>query len=64
MAIPVGNFSNLQISLSEYRARKIRMLETEFMLAMKPDEKAHMNGLQSVAEIDRYARTLLLNRWN
>jgi hypothetical protein len=39
------------------------MLEREFMLPLKKDEKQHMMELKNEAEIDRYARTILQKRW-
>lgn len=61
---PVGNINNMQMSIPRYRKAKIKMLEKEFMIPLKPDEKKHFEALETEAAIDRYARTILQSRWN
>lgn len=61
---PIGNITEMQLSLKAYRIAKIRMLEKEFMIPLKADEKDHINSLQTEAAIDRYARTILQSRWD
>jgi hypothetical protein len=59
----VGDINETAKTLDEYRILKIQMLEREFMLPLKKDEKQHMMELKSEAEIDRFARTILQKRW-
>lgn len=61
---PVGNINNMQMSIPAYRKAKIKMLEKEFMIPLKDDEKDHINSLQTEAAIDRYARIILQSRWD
>ena len=61
---PVGDISRVPMSLNAYRNAKIKMLEQEFMIPLKTEEKAHMDTLQTEAAIDRYARTIISSRWN
>lgn len=61
---PVGNITNMQMSISRYRKAKIKMLEKEFLIPLKADEKDHINSLQTEAAIDRYVRTILQSRWD
>lgn len=52
------------MSIKTYRKMKIKMLEKEFCIPLTSDEKKHFEALETEAAIDRYARTILLNRWN
>ena len=61
---PVGNINNMQMSIADYRKAKIKMLEREFMIPLKEDEREHFATLQTEIAIDRYARTILQRRWN
>jgi hypothetical protein len=61
---PVGNINNMQMSLKSYRKAKIKMLEKEFMIPLKPEEKEHFETLQTEVAIDRYSRTIISSRWN
>ena len=61
---PVGNITEMQLGIKAYRIAKIKLLEKEFMIPLKADEKDHINSLQTEAAIDRYARTILQSRWN
>lgn len=60
----VGNISCIPMELKAYRAAKIKMMEMEFMIPLTKEEKEHMMTLQTEAAIDRYARTIILSRWN
>jgi hypothetical protein len=61
---PVGDISRIPMDLKEYRAAKIKMMETEFMIPLNKEEKDHMMTLQTEAAIDRYARSIVLKRWD
>ena len=61
---PVGNLNNMQLPLNAYRKAKMKMLEKEFMIALKPAEKEHFEALDTEAAIDRYSRTIIQSRWN
>ena len=61
---PVGDISRVPMSLNAYRKAKIKMLEQEFMIPLKAEEKSHMDTLQTEGAIDRYARTIISSRWN
>lgn len=52
------------VSVKTYRKQKIKMLEKDFMLKLSSEEKAHINELETIAAIDRYARTILKNHWD
>lgn len=60
----VGNINNMQLPIKAYRTAKMKMLEKEFMIPLKPEEKEHFETLQTEAAIDRYARTIISSRWN
>ena len=60
----VGDITQTEMCIDEYRTAKIKMLEKEFMIPLKKDEKQHMLTLQTEAAIDRYARTIIQKRWN
>ena len=59
MAKYVGDMTQVEMSINEYRTTKIIMLEREFMIRLKADEKKHMMTLQTEAAIDRFARTII-----
>lgn len=61
---PVGNINNMQLPIKAYRKAKMKMLEREFMIALKPVEKEHFETLQTEIAIDRYFRTIIQSRWN
>lgn len=61
---PIGNINNMQLSIEDYKSAKIRMLEKEFMIHLKPHEREHFESLQTEMAVDRYARTILQSRWN
>lgn len=52
------------MSITSYRKYKIKILEKDFKIALKKEEKDRINELETEAAIDRYARTILLNHWN
>lgn len=56
-------YGTKNVSIKTYRKQKIKMLEKEFLLSLTPEEKNHINQLETEIAIDRYARTLLLKRW-
>lgn len=49
-------------TIPEYAAHKIKMLTKEFCLKLTADEKAHMKSLETTVQIDRYARSLIMER--
>lgn len=57
-------YGSKKVSIQVYRKMKIKMLEREFMIPLKPEEKNHINELETEAAIDRYARTILQKYWN
>lgn len=61
---PVGNINNMQLPIKAYRKAKIRMLEKEFIIPLKQEEKEHFETLQNEIAIDNYARTLISRHWN
>lgn len=52
------------VSVKTYRKQKIKMLEKDFLLNLSTEEKNRINELETIAAIDRYARTILRNHWN
>jgi hypothetical protein len=61
---PVGNINNKSMSIKAYRKAKMKILEHEFCIQLNEDEKAHFETLHTESVIDRYARTILQNRWD
>lgn len=57
-------YGTKSMSIKAYRKMKIKMLEKDFMVTLKKEEKDRINELETEAAIDRYARTILLTRWN
>ena len=57
-------YGSKKMSIKAYRKMKIKMLEKDFMVPLTNAEKNHINGLETEAAIDRYARTLLRNHLN
>ena len=56
-------YGTKNVSIKTYRKQKIKMLEKEFMLSLTPEEKNHINELETEAAIDRYARTIIKKHW-
>jgi hypothetical protein len=54
----------MQLPLKAYRLAKIRMLERDFMVALKDEEKTHFETLKSEVAIDMYARAILQRHLN
>ena len=52
-----------EMSLSEYKANKIQILERDFLLKLKPDEKMHLLSLDNDIQVDQYAISLLNKSW-
>lgn len=48
--------------LVEYKEDKIEILERDFLIHLDEFEKEHLNGLTSEYAVDRYARTLIINK--
>lgn len=48
--------------LAKYKKDKIKILERDFLMHLDEFEKEHLNSLTSQYEIDRYARTLIINK--
>lgn len=63
MTAAVGDIT-VKMSFNDYKKNKIKMLEREFMMPLTDEEREHMNSLVNAAEVDRYARTIILKRWN
>lgn len=53
-----------KMSLSQYKKRKIKMLENDFYVILTAEEKEHINQLTSETEIDRYVRACMGRRWH
>jgi len=51
-------------NIKTYRKQKIRMLEKEFMVTLTPEEKEHFEILDNEIALDRYARSILKERWD
>ena len=49
-------------TLKRYKADKIKMLERDFAIRLKPEEKEYINNLPSEIRVDAYARQLIMAR--
>lgn len=50
------------VSLPDYCAEKIRMLEDDFCIDLTYEEIEHFESLQTEADIDAYAHDILVER--
>ena len=56
-------YGSKNMSITEYRRMKTRILKREFMIPLTKSEEEHINELETEYAIDRYARTLILKYW-
>ena len=55
-------YGSKTVSLPSYKKAKIKMLEKDFMIVLTQEDRAKINSFNSESDIDRYARTIILNR--
>ena len=49
-------------TLKTYKKNKIKMLERDFAILLKPEQIEHINELKSEIQVDQYARTIIMSR--
>lgn len=52
------------VSLPQYKANKIKILQRDFCMHLTDKEIEHLNALLSETEVDRYIRELMHKRWD
>ena len=52
------------VSLTQYKNNKIKLLQRDFCISLKADEIEYIKSLESETSVDRYARELMDKCWN
>lgn len=56
-------FSN-PMSIEAYQQYKIKILKRDFEIELTDEEIVHICSLDSMSQIDKYCREILLKNWN